>query len=295
MSVKLILCLFRGEVSELNVLASAFQIAPAHKAVLRILHVAEPPPVYSAISLDRVVPAGGHLDGTAYALEAAERDRMETSEQYARQYARGADMTFRVDGDASGPQEVDVLFRARIGRAAVHLPAESRTCDLILMGLDNQPDGRFSEVIAALFRTRRPVLLVPRKPGAVVATTGRPKTVAIAWDGSPACAQAVHDAMPFLTTATEMFVLCVAEPGKDAGEADLKTYLHSHGLAAEFLHIPQEDGSVGETLLARAREIDARLLVMGAYGHCRLTDTVLGGATDFVLKHTQIPLLMAHT
>jgi len=195
MSIKLILCPFRGEVCELNVLASAFQIASAHGAGLRVLHVAAPPPVYSAMGLHGLVLPGGRLDGTEDLLEAAERDMMVISERYARQYAERADMILRVDGEP-GPEEAGALFRGRVGNLESHLPPESRTCDLIVMGFDNQPDGRLSDVTAALFRTRRPVLLVPRHPGAVVATAGRPKTIAIAWDGSPACAQAVHDAIP---------------------------------------------------------------------------------------------------
>jgi nucleotide-binding universal stress UspA family protein len=295
MPVKLILCPFRGEARELNVLASAFQIAPAHEAGLRILHMSAPPPVYSAIGLRGGVSIGGHLEGTEDLLEAAERDMIAISEHYARQYAQRADLTFRIDGgDPTGPQTADVLFRARVGNLEDRLPLESRTCDLILMGFDNQPDGQLSDVIAALFRMRRPVLLVPRKPGAVVAGRGRPKTVAIAWDGSQACAQAVHDAIPFLAMAAEIFVLHVTEPGKDADETDLKAYLHCHGLAAEFIHIPRNDGSIGKTLLDQALAVDVNLLVMGAYGHGQMVEMVLGGATEFVLKHAHIPLLMAH-
>jgi len=287
MPIKLILCPFGGEVCELFVLASAFQIAAGFEAGLRVLHVAPPPPFHSA--------ASRRLHGTEDLLEAADRDMMEISERYTRQYAGRADMTFRVDGaEASGLQQADVLFRACIGNLEGHLPIESRTCDLILMGFDNQPDGRFSDVIAALFRTRRPALLVPRSAGAVVAATGWPKTVAVAWDGSSSSAQALRDAMPFLVAAAEIFVLHVAEPGKDADDTDLKAYLRRHGVAAEFLHIPRENESVAETLLARVRALDARLLVMGTFGHGRVTEMVLGGATDFMLKHAHIPLLMAH-
>lgn len=297
MSIKLILCPFRGDIRQLNTLVSAFQIASALQAKVRVLHVATPAPVYPyVIGMGALAQASAGLDITVEALDAAERELIAQSKQYVHRYGEEAALTVSVaDGDIEEAREADVLFQARVGALADCLPVESRSCDLILMGFDNRPDGNLTDVIAALSHGRRPVLLVPQSPGAVVATTGRPKTIVIAWDGSAACAQAVHDAMPFLVMATDVFVLRIGEPGDEDKHkaADLEIYLKAHGLAPEFVHIPHEGGSIGENLLHQANRFDARLIVMGAYGHGHLTEMVLGGATDHVLKHSHLPVLMA--
>jgi len=297
MSIKLILCPLHGEAHQLNVLVSACQIAPALGAKVRILHVAAPAPVYPyAVGMSQLAKAEAGLDLSIDHLDAAERELIEQGKRYARRYAAQAALAFGVDGEAEAlPPDTGVVFRVAVGTLADRLPVESRTCDLVLMGFDNRPDGDRADIVAALSHGRRPVLLVPRTPGATVAPTGRPKTVVVAWDASAPCAQAVHDAMPFLVMATEVFVVRVGEahavdrPADD----DLKTYLASHGVAAEIIDVPRDRGSVGERLLAQASALGADLLVMGAYGHGHLSEMVFGGATDHVLKQSHIPLLMA--
>ena len=87
-----------------------------------------------------------------------------------------------------------------------------------------------------------------------------------------------------------------AEHGEQPG-AELTHYLARHGVEAR-LHLLDgggvRRGDIGEALLSQAAELSADLLVMGAYGHSRLRETILGGVTRTILQSMTIPVLMAH-
>jgi nucleotide-binding universal stress UspA family protein len=88
----------------------------------------------------------------------------------------------------------------------------------------------------------------------------------------------------------------VTDPGngRDRPLAIPIGYLRDYGLHAEFEEIVDADREIAATLLARCAELDADLLVMGAYGHSRLGERVLGGVTRDILQHTIMPVLMSH-
>jgi nucleotide-binding universal stress UspA family protein len=138
----------------------------------------------------------------------------------------------------------------------------------------------------------RPVLMVPyagRFPD-----TG--KRVLIAWNAGREAARAVTDAMPLLSKAQSVEVVAFGEGG-DHGEvpgADLALFLARHGVKATAArqHAPGVD--IGNQILSRAADVNADLIVMGAYGHSRLRELALGGATRSVLDAMTVPVLMAH-
>jgi nucleotide-binding universal stress UspA family protein len=172
--------------------------------------------------------------------------------------------------------------------AAVH----ARYLDLSLVPVEfgNETSRMMAEVV--VFGSGRPVLLVPDrvKPSAF-------GHVAIAWDGSRAAARAVADARAFLQRATKISVFTVYDEKpikeKDAGER-LAVALRESGLPAEAVVLDLEDCPIAETLQLGALEHDANLLVMGGYGHSRLRDFVLGGATAGVLSDLRLPVLLSH-
>jgi nucleotide-binding universal stress UspA family protein len=86
----------------------------------------------------------------------------------------------------------------------------------------------------------------------------------------------------------------VTEANSSVDPDGLVRALARHGIGAEGQALHRAKASVGESLLAAADERKCDLLVMGAYGHSRLQELILGGATKHVLKHAQIPLLMVH-
>lgn len=141
----------------------------------------------------------------------------------------------------------------------------------------------------------RPILVVPY--AGHFNQIGR--HVLVAWDGSREAARSVSDAMPVLTKA-EIVTVVVVDPhlGLDRQEglpgADITLHMARHGVRAEIERTVSAGVPVGEVLLSRAADLGADLLVMGAYGHSRLRELLLGGATRSILASMTIPVLMSH-
>jgi len=154
--------------------------------------------------------------------------------------------------------------------------------------------GQYALVERCLFASGRPVIIVPPTPAAIV----RPTTVVAAWDGSPQAARACNDALIFLQQA-ERVVLLVgvpADPGENDEPAveDMVAHLKRHGVAAEVVRLTLERGDIGKLLLAKAKELKADMIVMGAFHHSRWREFILGGVTLTMLEEATLPLFMAH-
>jgi len=144
---------------------------------------------------------------------------------------------------------------------------------------------------AALFDSGRPVILFPDAP-----VLGRIDHVAIAWDGSRAAARALADAMPLVGGATQLSVIYAVDEkplGDDPGRR-LFDSLAARGVHAEPYAIHAHGRVIGEALQEKAIELSADLLVMGGYGHSRMREFILGGATSDVLTNPMLPILMSH-
>jgi len=167
----------------------------------------------------------------------------------------------------------------------------ARYFDLVLAPAE--PDNATARALteALVFETGRPVLIVPSS-----ALAAQPRAVAIAWDGSRVAARAVADAMPLLAAAERVHVLTVVDEKPLQGQAGrlLAESLRDRGIAAEVNTVDAEDRPIGLTLQEDALELGAGLLVMGGYGHSRLRDFVLGGATQGVLDDPKMPVLISH-
>jgi nucleotide-binding universal stress UspA family protein len=173
----------------------------------------------------------------------------------------------------------------------------ARTADLIVVP---QQDPHWSgspllDVADPLaVRAGRPVLIVPNEG----VHSGIGSRIVVAWNGRREAARAAFDALPLLRKASEVKVLWI-DPRSEAEAAgafaatDLCTALARHGIACEAV-AAASNGNVGATLLSEAIEHRADLLVMGCYGHSRLTELVFGGASRHVLRHMTIPVLMSH-
>ena len=145
-------------------------------------------------------------------------------------------------------------------------------------------------VEAALFSAGRPVLIAPSTGIEMVG-----ETVLVGWNRSAQSARAMIGAMPFLTRASRVVILSIATGAKEGPSAeDAARLLSWHGIAAEVEEIPPEDGPVAETILAKGRQVGADLVVIGAYSHSRFREIILGGVTQHVLRHAEVPVLMAH-
>jgi nucleotide-binding universal stress UspA family protein len=121
----------------------------------------------------------------------------------------------------------------------------------------------------------------------------------VAWNARSEAVRAVNDALPLLEQAEQVDVLAINPPPGEAGDgdipaADICLHLARQGVKAEAQSAQAKDIDVGDLLLSRAVEENVDLIVMGAYGHSRWRETVLGGATKHVLEHMTIPVFMSH-
>jgi nucleotide-binding universal stress UspA family protein len=135
----------------------------------------------------------------------------------------------------------------------------------------------------------RPVLVVPyagRYP-----ELGR--NVMIAWKSGREAARAVFDALPILMEAQAVQILEVSEGGL-ARDTEIAAALGRHGIKPVVKSLAAVDIGIGDEILSRLADAGADLLVMGAYGHSRLSEFVFGGATRHILAHMTTPTLFSH-
>jgi len=195
-----------------------------------------------------------------------------------------------------------VPFETRIDRGfdvelADILSMHARYADLVLVGQadpDDAPAGRRlpDQLVLAC---GRPVLLIPYiGPAAMLG-----QRVVVGWDASREAARAVSDALPILEKASSVSVMIVNPRDRDHDHgdvpgADIAVYLARHGAKVDVQRIEARDVDVGNLLLSHVANDSADLLVMGAYGHSRLREVVLGGVTRTILGEMTVPVLMSH-
>lgn len=168
----------------------------------------------------------------------------------------------------------------------------ARYHDLTVLGVGDHEIALRGTAEAVIFEAGRPVLLVPEDLG-----VENYRRVAIAWDGSRVAARAVADAWPFLKKAVAISILCVTDekplPIGDVGTR-LDGYLERHDIKSSVENVATSGRPIAETLQAHALGLGAGLLVMGGFGHSRMRDFVLGGATSGILRDLRMPVLISH-
>jgi nucleotide-binding universal stress UspA family protein len=186
------------------------------------------------------------------------------------------------------------VLSAGVADAASTFATLARNGDLSVVG-QAKPDDDLGEHLtaeAALFESGRPVLLVP-----YIQNTGiKLGRVMVCWDGSRAAARAVGDALPLLRRANQIEVVTVeqAERRNELRGAQIAEHLARHRLKVELKPIVAPDSDAANVILSHAADSSADLIVMGAYGHSRLREFVLGGATKEMLASMTVPVLMSH-
>jgi nucleotide-binding universal stress UspA family protein len=207
--------------------------------------------------------------------------------------------------------KVEARLRERLNR--LQKPVELRRFDILSDAAENvvarearaadtfvalRPNGAPQEpehlVESVLFGSGRHLFLVPnRRP-----TKTAFNRIMLAWNGSRESARALAEALPYLHNAAEAAVVVVDdEPPLEARAilgSDAVMHLKHHAVNADLNRVRMRDNDVGMTLIAEARRLKADLIVMGAYGHSRVREWLLGGATYTLLHKAPIPLLIAH-
>jgi nucleotide-binding universal stress UspA family protein len=184
-----------------------------------------------------------------------------------------------------------VWIAAAPGEATQDLALRARCFDLAITPQPRSRDEvgrRLAEVVALTSGT--PCLVVP-EGNAFAPPFGR---VLAAWNGSLQAKHALDAAGEFLQAAAAVRLVTVDGDGPEADEAEILTHLRRHGIMASFERVDALHGDAGATLLERCRQFGAELLVMGAFGHSRAAEMILGGATRTVLADMTLPVLLSH-
>ncbi|MBE3024312.1 universal stress protein [Janthinobacterium sp. GW458P] len=199
-------------------------------------------------------------------------------------------------------RSIDVSCERRLSDhdPQTNLILQARQADLLVLsqsiphGDDGGQPRHLPEYVA--LHAGRPILVVPH--------TGTyqhlDQHALIAWDGSQAATRAVTDALPLLRHSLRITLVMfppTPQSSIHAGKpgADIAMFLARHGVQVQVMeHTVMLGMSVGESLLSLAEELNADLLVMGAYGHPRWNEIVLGGATRTLLRSMTLPVLMSH-
>lgn len=192
---------------------------------------------------------------------------------------------------------------AQIADLGRHVARRARFSDLVVLGKPYGPDKRAEAepiVEAALFEGRAPVLVVPDLPAAANAPASlrKPRRVVVAWNESMEAMTAIRHALPFLKTA-ELVSIAVIDPPQHSPERSdpggmLAQMLARHGVTCEIDVLSKTLPRVSDVLNRHAADTAADLIVMGAYGHSRFREAILGGATRNMLEQARVPVLMAH-
>ena len=168
----------------------------------------------------------------------------------------------------------------------------ARLRDLTIVPVPESYDQWYAE--AVIFGSGRPTLVLPETPRARPFELG---TVAVAWDFSRAAARAVSDAMPLLEKARKVRIVTVTNEkkldSKHSAEALAKN-LARHGIDVVLDKVDADGRRIGEVLEAYTVSHQVDVLVMGAYGHARWREFILGGATKSLLSKPPLPILFSH-
>jgi nucleotide-binding universal stress UspA family protein len=209
--------------------------------------------------------------------------------------ARHIEACARLAAEEAGVKLESQILTARLYEEGAVLcgPARTRDACLLPSGPAVLADRALAE--AVLFGSGRPVLVYPED--AEVTPGEGFEAVAIAWDGGARAARAVADALPALARAKTVRILVVTDEKPQAHEGvaeDLVRHLATHGIEAAVDHWPAAGRRIGPAIADYVAAQGVDLLVMGGFGHARLKEFVLGGATAGVLEAPPCPVLMAH-
>ena len=202
--------------------------------------------------------------------------------------------TMRREGLSHDFHQID----ARTPVIADEVISAGRCADAVIVSATNPDEITGVErdfVEQVVMGVGRPVIVLPFKGDAKVST----EEIVVGWDGGREAARAAFDALPLMKKAGKVRIVRV-DPQKDpslrgsVAGADLAEALARHGVKAETQGFPTDGMDEGQALMRCADDCGAGLIVMGAYGHSRLTEFIFGGATRFVLTRMTRPVLMSH-
>jgi len=281
MAYKSILTVLTTAADAALAIGSAARLARAQDAHLDIL----------VLGVDRTQLGYSYIGTGAVLMEVAlERAENEARETEA---AVRAALAAEADGLRWGLEAAVT----QLGALTELVAQRARFADIVVLARPYGPGkGNESEAVveAALFEGRVPVLVLPES-GLATAT---PRRVVLAWNQSAEALTAARQALPLLKAADTVDITVVDPPPHGPERSDpggmLCQMLVRHGAHAEVSVLARSMPRISEVLARHITDVNADLLVMGAYGHSRFREAILGGATRNMLEKAQVPVLMAH-
>lgn len=254
-----------------------------------------------AISIAKTL--GAHVAGIAFLYEPVIPDGtlggvpvelIEIQREENSKTAQAAVARFEAGTKASGVSAESRILDATFGGAPTLFGQIARRFDLSVVGQAQRDHGAAEELMieGALFESGRPVVVVPyiQKQGLKL------DRVLACWDGGRMSARAIADAMPLLAHAKAVDIVIIAEERKndEISGATMSEHLARHGVTASIKRIARGGLGVEDVILDYVADSGADLVVMGGYGHSRLREFILGGATRGILAAMTVPVLMSH-
>jgi nucleotide-binding universal stress UspA family protein len=239
-----------------------------------------------AFAYEPVIP-GSVFDGVAPSIiDSCRAENQKTAQKAKHQF----DETARRAGASSESS----IVSAGTASATDRFGKMARRYDLAVVA-QAQPNDDLVEneiIQSALFNAGRPVLVVPY----IQKNAFKVDRVMVCWDGSRSAARAIGDAIPLIQRAGKIEVVTIEprERQNELSSADIALHLARHDLKVELKPIVAPGADVANTLLSYAADSSIDLIVMGGYGHSRLREFVLGGATRGILQSMTVPTLMSH-
>jgi nucleotide-binding universal stress UspA family protein len=278
----------------------------AYKSLLSVLT----DPKISDATLNQLIVLAQAQDGHAEAL-CLGVDRTQTGYYYAGATAMVLQETLgRAQAEAT---EMLAHASEKLGKSGVRWSAEEGVAQISDLGRHVAHRARFSDLVilprpygegrgsevepvveAALFEGHAPVLVVPDDS----TPQGQPKIVLAAWNESVEALTAIRQALPFLRAADLVRIVIIAPPSHGPERSDpggmLSQMLARHGVRVEIDVLSKSLNRVSDVLNRHATDTGADMIVMGAYGHSRFREAILGGATRNMLEKAAVPVFMAH-
>jgi len=263
-------------------ISGAAALAAAHDAHLDIL----------ALGVDRTQVGYSYIGTGAVILQAA----VERAEQEAKEVE--AAVRKAVAAQSPALRWTSEAAVTQLGALTDIVAQRARFADLVVLPRPyGAGQGSESEAVieAALFEGRAPVLVLPDSGAGRAAA---PKRAVVAWNQSAEAMAAVRKALPLLKQADLVNIAVIDPPQHGPERSDpggmLCQMLVRHGVKAEVSVLARTLPRISDVLARHVRDQNADLLVMGAYGHSRFREAILGGATRNTLEQAEVPVLMAH-
>jgi nucleotide-binding universal stress UspA family protein len=278
--MKTILLPFSGSDTATAALDTALVVARQFDSYIEGLFVRQLPPI---IAGEGITLPGDYMTQLAEESQAQAKIARETFEKgmSERNIPSGNVATA---GVIAGWSEIEGTLTQAIGEYG-------RVFDLIVVARDEQRSIDWKAACeTALFESGRPVMVAGATAPQSIGTN-----VIIGWNGSTETSRAIAMAMPFLERASTVKVLTVEGGNVSGPEGEQAAkQLSRHGINIEAVTVNPQGVAVGQAILDYAQEMNADLIVKGAYTHSRLRQMVFGGATSELLNNSPIPVLFCH-